>query len=169
MEEKEIEKIETIVRLILGQRNFGAMLGENRPEHLRFSMSGNRDGNEGEDANVEIWKKFYNFFGHKVSIRRSYNDKRPVATEYVFTFHKGCGYLKQIVIDEETGKAYFDDENEISYGGYGTVDILTDLIVRFIGEDYDVAYELIKNVPEESLLSARFKSKHGMQTIEHYC
>jgi hypothetical protein len=169
MEEKEINKIETIVRIMLGQRNFGAMLGDDKPEHLRFDMGGNRDGDEGEDENVEIWKKFYPFFGHKVSIRRSYNDKRPVSTEYIFTFHKGCGYLKQIIIDEESGRGYYYDDDVISYCGSGTVDILTDLIVRFAGEDFDMVHDHIKNMPEDLLLDATYGAKYGVQTIELYC
>ena len=168
MEEKEINEIEIMVRLILGQTDFSAILDKGqKPKHLRFKMSGNRDGEEGEDANVEIWKKFYPFFGHKLSIRRSYNDERPVAAEYVFTFHKGCGYLKQVICDEKRGVGYEKEIN--SYCGNGTVDILTDLIIRFSDEDYDMIYDHIKNMPEDLLLDAKYNAKYGLQTIEHYC
>jgi hypothetical protein len=169
MEEKEIERIETIVRVMLGQRNFGAMLGDDKPEHLRFGMGGDEHDDEGEDENVKIWKKFYPFFGHKVSIRGSHDNERPLATEYVFTFHEGCGYLKQIIIDEESGRGYYYDDDVISYCGYGTVDILTDLIVRFAGEHFDVVHNHIKNMPEDLLLDARYGAKYGVQTIELYC
>lgn len=169
MEEKEINRIETMVRLILGQTDFSATLDENqRPKHLRFDMSGNRDDEEGEDANVEIWKKFYPFFGHKLSIRRSYNDERSVATEYIFTFHKGCGTLYQLILDKEKPNIGYEEEVE-SYCGYGTVEILTDLIIRFAGEHYDVIYDHIKNMPEDLLLDAKYNAKHGVQTIEKYC
>ena len=158
--EEEKTKIEMFVRLILGQRDFSAVIDEdNRPEHLRFDMGGNRDDDEGEEANIEIWKKFYPFFGHKLSIRRSYRDERPVFTEYVFTFHKGGGYLKET--------EYGDDL--MSYYGYGTVEILTDLIERLCPEHYTLIYQHIKMMPEESLLDAESLAKFGKQTIKDYC
>jgi hypothetical protein len=169
---KQKEKIETVVRLLLGQTDFSARLDDDqRPEHLRFDMGGNRDDDEGEDANIEIWKIFYPFFGHKLSIRRSYRDERPVFTQYVFTFHKGGGYLNEVVYDEERGNTYGDDDDEImSYNGDGTVEILTDLIARFCPDDmYDFVNHHIKNMPEESLLSAEYFAKYGVQTIKNYC
>mgnify|MGYP006266261901 CR=1 FL=1 len=166
--EKQKAEIETIVRLLLGQRNFGARLNnDEKPEHLRFDMSGNRDDEEGEDANVEIWKKFYPFFGNKISIRRSYGDQRPVPTQYVFTFHKGGGYLNEIIYDEQSGTHYEDEI--MGYYGYGTVEILTDLIARFCLEFYDFINHHIKNMPEDSLLDAEYFGKYGKQSIETYC
>jgi hypothetical protein len=174
MEEKEINEIETMVRLILGQTDFGAILDENqRPKHLRFNMSGNRDSEEGENANVEIWKKFYPFFGLNLSIRRAYNDERLFFTGFIFTFHKGCGSLIQIICDnedEEDECCYFYREKVIkAYGGDGTVDILKDLIIRFAGKHYGAIYNHIKNTPEDLLLDATYNSKYGLQTIEYYC
>jgi hypothetical protein len=162
--EKERAKIETIVRLILGQRDFGAIINEDeRPEHLRFDMGGNRDDDEGENANVEIWKKFYPFFGHKLSIRRSYGDERPILTEYVFTFHKGGGCLNETLYDKD------NDEEVMSYYGEGTVKILTDLIERFCPEYYDFTYELTKTMSEKLILDAEYITKFGVQTIKDYC
>jgi hypothetical protein len=168
MKEQEKNKIETIVRLLLGQTDFSARLDDNqRPEHLRFDMGGNRDDDEGEDANVKIWKIFYPFFGHKLSIRRSYRDERPLATQYVFTFHKGGGYLNEVIHNKEDGNGY--DEEVMSYYGYGTVEILTDLIARFCPDDYDFVNYHIKHMPEESLLDAEYFAKYGVQTIKIYC
>ena len=165
MNEKEKKDLEVLVRLLLGQRNFGAGDKNEKIDHLRFSMGGNRDDDEGEDANVKIWRIFYPFFGNKLSVRRSYRDDRPVSTQYIFTFHKGYGYLYEVILSDDG--AY--QEEVMNYGSYGTVDILVDLIVRFAGEDYDFIYHHIKNMPEESLHAAEYFGVFGIQTIETYC
>lgn len=165
MKEKKQKDIEVYVRLLLGQINFGTSDADQKIEHLRFCMGGNRDDDEGEDANVKIWRIFYPFFGHKLSIRRSYRDDRPVMTKYFFTFHKGCGYLYEAILDD--GGVYV--EEVMSYCSYGTVDILTDLIMRLVGEDYDIIYRHIRNMPEKSLLAAESIGEFGIQTIETYC
>lgn len=43
MNEKEKKDIEVYVRLLLGQRNFGVSDTDQKIDHLRFCMVGNRD------------------------------------------------------------------------------------------------------------------------------
>jgi len=132
--------VEAFVRKTLGQDLSKEYLPDEQPEHLRFDMSGNRDSNEGDIANEKIWALFEKLNYH-LDIRSSYNDDRPASADFVFTFHKGHGYLYRV--DEKSGK--WRNNLVESYGGIGTVEILTDLLLRFsINSCIDKMRELTK-------------------------
>ena len=120
--------VEQYVRKTLGQDLTKVLLDGERSEHLRFNMSGNRDSDIGEIHNEQIWNLFTEEFQYNLTIKRSYGDPDPLHadTKYVFIFHKGNGELYYVGINN-----LIDEEPIETYGGYGTVEILTDLILRF--------------------------------------
>lgn len=113
--------IEHNVRYILGQRLCGS--GENRTNHKRFDMCGQRDGVGGLQNNIDIMALFKDI---PVTVRGTYSFKKisPFDHKHILTFHKGTGMLYQ---DLEDG----NEKCILEFGGWGTVDIIMGLIEYF--------------------------------------
>jgi hypothetical protein len=130
-----VETVSSYVRRTLGHDLSKELKDGERPDHLRFYMGGNRDSNEGDIENLNIWALFPELH-YYVTPKSSYRDSGDnfVNTEYSFIFHKGHGYLYKTNSD-----GTINNDNEVeSYGGHGTVEILTDLLLRFsIYKDID--------------------------------
>lgn len=95
---------------------------ENKPEHLRFEMCGQRDSDGGIEENREIFK----LFNLPITLGSSYSYEEYDPNEYgnIFIFHKGTPILFQRNTNGELVEIQ-------QYGGYGTVEILIELINRF--------------------------------------
>lgn len=129
--------VEYVVRKRLGQKleSYGDFVifkrdrkdeNSDKPEHLRFDMGGQRDGEGGMKENKAIFR----LFNLPVTLRSSYDyeDKRPGEHSNIFIFHKGSPMLF-----ERKKDGYLAEVKE--YGGYGTVEILVELINRFAAHD----------------------------------
>lgn len=133
----KIELIELYVRIKLGQKLSQFNYERHNQEHLRFDMTGNRDGDDGHNENKKIWNLFSDVLD-TLDIKKSYNERTISSYPYVFVFHKGGGYLYKTKFDGS-----YDEPIE-EYYTYGTVDIITDLICR-IGNFHKVIEIIKKN------------------------
>ena len=95
---------------------------EDKPEHLRLEMCGQRDGDGGIEENREIFA----LFNLPITLRSSYDYEGYNPSEFgnIFIFHKGSPILFQ---RKESGELVEIQQ----YNGYGTVEILVELINKF--------------------------------------
>lgn len=96
---------------------------DDKPNHLRLNMTGQRDSDGGIYQNQAIFK----MFNLPITIKWSNYEYDYDSNDFgnLFIFHKGTPTLFQ--------RMEYGGVVEIAtYNGYGTVDILVDLIHRFL-------------------------------------
>ena len=93
-----------------------------KSEHLRFEMRGQRDDDGGINENIDI----FNLFNLPITLKWANNEDDAQEGDYknLFTFHKGTP-----VLFERKSKSEVVEVAE--YGGWGTVEILIELITKF--------------------------------------
>lgn len=133
------EYLEYTIRKVLGQsfadyndyqdfkkKGKAQSIGDHhRPEHLRFKMCGQRDSDGGIEENREIFR----LFNLPITLRSSYDYEEYNPNDYgnIFIFHKGTPILFRRGASGELMEV-------AKYGGWGTVEILVELMSLFAAD-----------------------------------
>jgi hypothetical protein len=100
---------------------------DDKPDHLRFDMRGQRD----DDGGLEENKQIFRLFDLPITVKNSYGYEEHDSRDFgnIFIFHKGTPILYQRL---STGEL----QEKKQYGGWTTVDLLVELIDQFSPKDF---------------------------------